>query len=99
MVLVPVPANMTHFFSHLTLQLTGQLKIKQKKEFISWYSAVVTVIKPLHAQWLVNVYNFFLGEHGQKVILKGWKKAGIVLMAALYSHHWIPFRTSTRTRQ
>ena len=38
----------------------------------------LSVIKPLHAQWLVNLYNFFSTERGRQVICKGWKKAGIL---------------------
>ena len=37
----------------------------------------LTTIKPLHAQWLVNMYNFFTSEKGKQIILKGWKKAGV----------------------
>ena len=37
----------------------------------------LTVIKPLHAQWLVNMYNYLTGPNGKRVILKGWKKAGV----------------------
>ena len=37
----------------------------------------LSVIKPLHAQWLVNLYNFFSTEKGRKVIYNGWMKAGI----------------------
>ena len=36
------------------------------------------MIKPLHAQWLVNMFNFFTTRKGADVIVKGWKKAGIV---------------------
>ena len=35
------------------------------------------MIKPLHAQWLVNMYNFFTQPDGRIIILKGWQKAGI----------------------
>ena len=35
----------------------------------------LTIVKPLHAQWLVNTYNFFTGPEGRKIFLKGWKKA------------------------
>ena len=38
----------------------------------------LSVIKPLHAQWLVNMYNFFSTLEGKEIILKGWKKAGIL---------------------
>ena len=38
----------------------------------------MSVIKPLHAQWLVNMYTYFTSaSHGREIILKGWKKAGI----------------------
>ena len=38
----------------------------------------LTVIKPLHAQWLVDMFNSFTTQKGAEVITKGWKKAGIV---------------------
>ena len=38
----------------------------------------MSIIKPLHAQWLVNIYTYFTSaSHGREIILKGWKKAGI----------------------
>ena len=37
----------------------------------------LSVIKPLHAQWLVNMYNLFTSGRGKETIAKGWKKAGI----------------------
>ena len=94
--LVPVPANMTHFFQPLDLTVNRAAKNFIKKEFVSYYSGAIqqglnegkalediqvdvrlTVIKPLHAQWLVDVYNFFSTE-GQQITIKGWKKAGIL---------------------
>ena len=36
----------------------------------------LTAIKPLHAQWLISMYNFFTTRKGTQVIHKGWK-AGI----------------------
>ncbi len=96
MLLVPVPANMTHFFQPLDLTVNGAAKSFAKKEFITYYSNNVqqqiengtnldevnvdlrlSVIKPLHAQWLVNMYNFFSESKGREIVLKGWKKAGI----------------------
>lgn len=38
----------------------------------------LTVVKPLHAQWLVNVYNFFSTDEGRSIVTKGWKKSGIL---------------------
>lgn len=39
----------------------------------------LTVVKPLLAQWLINMYNYFTGSNGKRVIGKrqGWKKAGV----------------------
>ena len=37
----------------------------------------LTVIKPLHAQWLVSMYDHLTGQRVKVVILKGWKRAGI----------------------
>ena len=38
---------------------------------------LLSVLKPLHAQWLVNLYNYFTSPDGVKVISCGWKKAEI----------------------
>ena len=48
----------------------------------------LSVLKPLHAQWLVNMYNFFFTERGRVIISKGWKKAGIagLLDVQLFCH-------------
>ena len=35
------------------------------------------ILKPLHTQWLVNVYNYFTSDKGKDVIAKGWKRAEI----------------------
>uniref|UniRef100_A0A1X7USG5 DDE-1 domain-containing protein n=1 Tax=Amphimedon queenslandica TaxID=400682 RepID=A0A1X7USG5_AMPQE len=37
----------------------------------------LSTIKPLHAQWLINFYNFFTTTEGHAITLNGWKKAGI----------------------
>ena len=38
----------------------------------------LAVIKPLHTQWLVNNYvQLLTGPNGKRVVLKGWKKAGV----------------------
>ena len=40
----------------------------------------LTVVKPLHAQWLVDMYNYFSTAPGKEVMIKGWKKAEILGM-------------------
>ena len=37
----------------------------------------LTVLKPLHAQWMVNMFNFFTTDKGKEVVAKGWKRSGI----------------------
>ena len=37
----------------------------------------LTVIKPLHAKWLMELYNHITSEDGSKVIINGWKRSGI----------------------
>lgn len=37
----------------------------------------LSVIKPLHAAWLVAIFNYFTTPEGRDIIFKGWKKAGI----------------------
>ena len=81
---VPVPANMTHFFQLLDRTVNGAAKKFIRNEFTSYYSEQVlhqlqagtsedeisvdlklTTIKPLHAQWLVNLFNFMTTENGK----------------------------------
>ena len=37
----------------------------------------LTVIKPLHARWMVELYNHMSSDAGLKVVISGWKTAGI----------------------
>ena len=55
----------------------------------------LTTINSLHAQWIVNMYNFFNSQKGSPVTVKGWKKAEI---AGLFNGTTLlppedPFRT------
>ena len=34
-------------------------------------------MKPLHAGWVIDIYNELLSSEGRKVILRGWKDAAI----------------------
>lgn len=38
----------------------------------------LSVLKPLHAKWLVELFNFFTSTRGKEVIARGWKKSEIV---------------------
>ena len=35
-------------------------------------------MKPLHAKWLIEMYNHMTSSEGRDVCLKGWKVAGIL---------------------
>ena len=37
----------------------------------------MSVIKPLHAGWLVALYDYLTGAEGRRSIFKGWEKAGV----------------------
>ena len=37
----------------------------------------LTTLKPLHAQWLTDLFNLMTSAEGKKIILKGWESAGI----------------------
>ena len=37
----------------------------------------LSVLKPIRATWLVEMYNFFTSAQGRVHVLKGWEKAGI----------------------
>ena len=55
----------------------------------------LTTIKPLHAQWLVNMYNFCTTDKGANIISRGWKKAGIagLLDGSIELPYEDPFQT------
>ena len=37
----------------------------------------LSVMKPLHATWLVDLYNHLTSPEGQEICIKGWKVSGI----------------------
>ena len=37
----------------------------------------LTLLKPIQANWMVEMCNFLTGEEGRVIILNGWKKVGI----------------------
>ena len=37
----------------------------------------LSVLKPIHATWLMEMYNFFTSAQGRVHILKGWEEVGI----------------------
>ena len=37
----------------------------------------LSVLKPLHAKWLIELYNHMSTDEGKEIVSNGWKKAGI----------------------
>ena len=37
----------------------------------------LSVLKPIHATWIVSMYNHLSSPEGRQSIAKGWKKAGV----------------------
>ena len=37
----------------------------------------LSVLKPIHATWIVSMYNHLFSSEGKQSIAKGWKKAGV----------------------
>ena len=64
------------FVTYYSDTVTKQLEAGKQVEDIE-VDLRLSVIKPLHAQWLVDVYNYFSTDAGREIIFKGWKKAGI----------------------
>ena len=63
------------FITYYSTSVQRQLESGKKAEDIE-VDLRLSVIKPVHAQWLVNIYTFFTSS-GRDTILRGWKKAGI----------------------
>ena len=36
-----------------------------------------SVLKPLHAKWLVEIHNHMFIDEGKEIVANGWKKADI----------------------
>ena len=40
-------------------------------------STKLSILKPLHARWLIDIYNYMTSPDSQAVSLEGWKVAGM----------------------
>ena len=64
------------FVTYYSRSVQEQLQSGRKLEEIE-VDLRLSVMKPLHAQWLVSMYDHLTGQRGKEVILKGWKGGGI----------------------
>ena len=93
--LVRVPANMTHIFQPLDLTVNETFGTFMHKKFSKWYSTQIlhalengcepmdakvsvklTNMKPLHAKWLSEFYNYINSSDGHEITRNGCLRAG-----------------------
>ena len=46
----------------------------------------LSVLKPLHAKWLVELFNYFTLTRGKEVIARGWMKSEIAGLMDAYAY-------------
>ena len=64
------------FSTQYTKEVQSELKKGTSIEDID-IKFPLTMMKPLHANWIIQLYNELTSEKGQKVIHGGWVKPGI----------------------
>ena len=64
------------FSEWYSTQIENELSLGKKIEDVN-IQFHLTVLKPLHAKWLLDFYNHITSEAGSQIILNGWKSAGI----------------------
>ena len=88
-----IPPNMTHVFQPLDLTANKFAKNMKFSTWFSRKISLglengvelddikvdnrLSVLKPLHAKWLVELYNHMPTDEGKEIVANGWKKAGI----------------------
>lgn len=70
--------NEESFFTYYYLSAVKQQFDSGKKLEDIEVNFRLSVLKPLHAKWLVELFNFFTSTRGKEVIARGWKKSEIV---------------------
>ena len=64
------------FSDWFTCQINAGLENGQELDDIE-IEYRLSVLKPLHAKWLISFYNYMTTTKGQEVISNGWKRSGI----------------------
>ena len=67
---------MQKFSDWFTCQINTGLENGQELDDIE-IDYRLSVLKPLHAKWLISFYNYMTTTKGQEVISNGWKRSGI----------------------
>ena len=61
-------------------QITEQLDDGKQIEEVD-VKLQLTRLKPLHAEWLVELFNHMTTSQGKEIIMSGWKASGIITMS------------------
>ena len=64
------------FTSWYSAQIQGQLDSGVVLDDVD-VDLRLSVLKPIHATWIVSMYNHLSSSEGRQSIAKGWKKAGV----------------------
>ena len=91
-ILVKIPPNITHIYKPLDLTVNRSAKLKFTKWYsnkihrqpdegkqIDQVEVLLrlSVLKPLHAKWIIEFYDDMATPKGKDVIANGWKSSGI----------------------
>ena len=91
---VIIPANCTDRLQPLDLSVNKAVKNFLRKQFQEWYAQEVfsqleeerdelidlrlSTVKPLGAQWMTDMFDYFKSDSGVDIIKNGFKSAGIM---------------------
>ena len=64
------------FNEWFAIQLRNALESGKKLENIT-IKFLLSIMKSLHAGWLIDCYNQLTSSHGKEIILAGWRASGI----------------------
>ena len=61
------------------------VRIKSKRKFGQWschcpidIKTPLTLIKPLHVKWIIDMYDQLTSEKGKEIVMSGWRASGIL---------------------
>ena len=66
------------FNSWYSQQICDELESGKPLEEIDIKSRLST-LKPLHAVWVVDFYNYITSAEGKEIVINGWKSAGVYI--------------------
>ena len=80
-----IPNNMTNYYQQLDCTINQHLVYQEVQSELKKGTSIedisikfpLTMMKPLHANWIIQMYNELTSKKGKKVIQEGWAKSGI----------------------